>query len=490
MPLTSSFLLSTKAKNRAWCKPRVQVDGRTIAYEVHVGEGQPPPQTVDRTGGRCLLSGVPIPFPYIRAEGQAGRMGSRLMAVVAEGHRGRVFLPPTPEMEALAHTAQPKWKPEGDIPSKALGFRVQEYGMSEFSALFTKRQLVALTTFSDLIAEVRAEVIRDAMVAGMSGDQTPLSEDGDGALAYADAVATYLALGVDRAADRWSSISTWDSSASKMRNTFARQAIPMVWDFAETNPFSHSTGNWSHCCTWISKVVKAVPASRETLIVQDAAAAPSQNWWKDQAAFATDPPYYDNIGYADLSDFFFVWLRRSLCSIWPMLFTEAQVPKADELIASPHRQGSRQRAHDFFSVRIQTALKVLARNLKSNFPSAIFYAYKQTETDREGIVSTGWASFLQAVVDAGLTITGTWPIRTEMTNRPVASGTNALASSVVLVCRKQTPFWSTATKWIHSEIIRELPSWIACSRQKIRRMGSFASSATGSTSTVPRCRRS
>ncbi len=331
--------------------------------------------------------------------------------------------------------------------------------MLEYSALFTNRQLVALTTFSDLISEVRTEVIRDALAAGMSGDKTPLAEGGQGAVAYGDAVATYLALGVDRAADRWSSISTWDSSASKMRNTFARQAIPMVWDFAETNPFSHSTGNWSHCCTWISKVVKAVPASRGTLIVQDDAAAPSQNWWKNQAAFATDPPYYDNIGYADLSDFFFVWLGRSLCSIWPMLFTEVQVPKADELIASQHRHGSRQMAHDFFSDRIQTALRVLAGNLKPNFPSTIFYAYKQTETDHEGIVSTGWASFLQAAVNAGLTITGTWPIRTELANRPVASGTNALASSVVLVCRKQTQNASVTTRGRFLAALRnELPS--------------------------------
>ena len=459
VPLTSSFLLSAKPKNRAWCEPIVQADGRSLAYEVRVGTGQAPRKTVDRSGGRCLISGTSIPFPYIRAEGQAGRMGSRLMAIVAEGRRGRVFLPPTREMEELAQQAQPTWKPDGDLPEKALGFRVQEYGILQYHRLFTDRQLVALTTFSDLIAEVRAEAIRDAEAAGMSRDQTPLADGGAGATAYGDAIATYLALAVDKAADYWSSISSWGSSRTSVRNTFARQAIPMVWDFSEANPFSNSTGNYLNCCQWISKVVATVPAGRGTAVIQADAAAPDRAKSGEPHVFATDPPYYDNIGYADLSDFFYVWLRRALKSTWPELFATLQVPKADELIASPHRHGGRHEAQQFFMERMRFALMSLSARTETEFPSSIFYAYKQTEADREGTVSTGWASFLQAAVNAGFAITGTWPIRTELSNRPVATGTNALASSVVLACRKrpQNAVVTTRGQFL-SNLRKELPA--------------------------------
>ena len=438
VPLTSSFLLSTKPKNRAWCEPIVQADGRTIAYEVRVGTGQAPMKTVDRSsGGRCLISGASIPFPYIRAEGQAGRMGSRLMAVVAEGRRGRVFLPPTREMEELAQRAQPTWKPDALMPVKHRDFKAPLYGMPSFGDLFTERQLVALTTFSDLIAEVRAEAVRDAEAAGMSRDQTPLAGGGTGATAYGDAIATYLSLGIDRAADRWSSVCIWNSIGLKVEHTFTRQAIPMIWDYSEANPFSHSTGNWSSCCKWISKVVAAVPARKGTSVTQEDATIGNHSNLK-KFMFSTDPPYYDNIGYADLSDYFYVWLRQSLNSVWSKLFSTLQAPKEDELIASPHRHQGRQLAEEFFRSRMQNALVRLALQTDSNFPVTIFYAYKQTETDSNGIVSTGWASFLQAIVDAGLSVTGTWPIRTERSGRILAINTNALASSVVLSCRKRS----------------------------------------------------
>ena len=437
VPLTSSFLLSTKPNNQAWCEPVVQADGRTIAYEVRVGTGQAPRKTVDRSGGRCLISGTSMPFPYIRAEGQAGRMGSRLMAVVAEGRRGRVFLSPTQEMEELAQRAQPTWKPDGDLPEKALGFRVQEYGILQYHRLFTDRQLVALTTFSDLIAEVRAEAVRDAEAAGMSRDQTPLADGGTGATAYGDALATYLSLAVDKAADYWSAICSWHVPVLAIRNTFARQAIPMIWDYCETNPFSHSSGNWSHCCRWISKVVAAVPSIAGTEVTQDNATIRQEYTVKEPTVFCTDPPYYDNIGYADLSDYFYVWLRRSLKDVWPTLFTTMQVPKMHELIASPYRHGGRNEAEQFFMQQMQKALGNIVEQSDQFFPSAIFYAYKQTKVTREGIVSTGWASFLQAAVDAGFAVTGTWPMRTELSTRSVAREANALASSIILACRRR-----------------------------------------------------
>ncbi len=446
VPLTSSFLLSRKANKVAWCEPQVQGDGKTIVYAVRTGQGSVPEGTVTRQGGRCLLSGAAMPFPYIRAEGQAGRLGRRLMAIVAAGARGRVFLAPTPEMEKLAQQARPTWKPDAVMPVKHRDFKGPLYGMTSFGDLFTDRQLVALTTFSDLIAETREEVIRDALAAGMSGHQTPLHQGGNGAVAYGDAIATYLALAVDKAADFWSSIASWASSRSTMRNTFARQAIPMIWDFAETNPFSHSTGNWHHCCRWISKVVSQVPASRDTVISQADASNLSSSARDENFVFATDPPYFDNIGYADLSDYFYVWLRRSLRSIWPDLFATMQVPKTDEIIASPHRHGGRLQAQQFFMERMRSALGIMADKTEAKYPSSIFYAYKQTETERNGSLSTGWASFLQGAVDAGLVITGTWPIRTEMSNRSVAIDANALTSSVVLSFRIRSKDAIVATR--------------------------------------------
>ena len=438
VPLVRSFDLSTKEGRTAWVEPVIHNEAQGFHFTVKTeGTKGLLKGTVTRQGGVCLLSGSAMPFPYIRAEGQAGRMGSRLMAVVAEGRRGRVFLPPTREMEELAQQAQATWKPDALMPVKHRDFKAPLYGMPSFGDLFTDRQLVALTTFSDLIAEVRAEAIRDAETAGMSRDQTPLADGGTGAIAYGEAIATYLALGIDKAADYWSSISSWGSSRTSVRNTFARQAIPMVWDFSEANPFSKSTGNWLNCCQWISKVVATVPARSGTAVIQADAAAPDRAKLGEQYVFVTDPPYYDNIGYADLSDFFYIWLRRSLKSIWPALFVTLQVPKADELIASPHRHGGRHKAQQFFMDRMRCALMSLSIRTEFEFPSSIFYAYKQTEIDREGAVSTGWASFLQAAVDAGFAITGTWPIRTELSNRPVATGTNALASSVVLTCRKR-----------------------------------------------------
>ncbi len=435
VPLVRSFDLSTKKGQSAWIEPVVHGDGHGYDFVVNTGGSKPAQRgTVNRQGGRCLVSGVAMPFPYIRAEGQAGRIGSRLMAVVAEGNRRRVFLPPTLAMEALAHEAKPTWKPDALMPVKHRNFQTPLYGMPNLGDLFTDRQLAALTTFSDLVAGVREEVLRDARAVGMSGDQTPLAEGGRGAAAYADAVATYLALGIDKAADYWSAICSWHSSGLKIRNTFARQAIPMIWDYCEANPFSSSSGNWLHCCRWVSKVVGGMPARSGTRIQQADAAVPLL---AEQEVFATDPPYFDNIGYADLSDYFYVWLRRSLRLVLPSLFGTMQVPKADEMIASPHRHGGREGARKFFMKRMREALAGFAQTSNPDYPSSVFYAYKQTETDHEGTLSTGWASFLQAAIDAGFAITGTWPIRTELTNRPVAKGANALASSVVLACRRR-----------------------------------------------------
>ena len=201
---------------------------------------------------------------------------------------------------------------------------------------------------------------------------------------------------------------------------------------------------------------------------------------EEEVVFATDPPYFDNIGYADLSDYFYVWLRQSLRLVHPNLFSTMQVPKADEMIASPHRHGGREGARKFFMQQMGAALAGFAQTADSDYPSSVFYAYKQTETDHEGTVSTGWTSFLQAAVDAGFAITGTWPIRTELANRPVAKGANALASSVALACRRRNRDAPIATRGqFLTQLRRELPAAVETLRTNTIAPVDLAQAAVG-----------
>lgn len=464
IPLVRSFALSTKKNNQAWVEPIISEDKQSYHFEVKTGNGKPQAGTVNRRGGTCLLSGVPMPFDYIRAEGQASRMGARLMAIVAEGPSGRVYLPPIEQHEDTANVELPANIPTSSLPEKALGFRVQQYGMTRHSDLFTPRQLTALTTFSDLVQEVREEVLKDALAAGLAEDGKGLAEGGRGAAAYADAVATYLAFAVDRIADRNSSICSWDTSRDNTRNTFARQAIPMVWDYAESNPFSNSTGNFLGAIDWICGVVANSPKAGFGLAKQ-VNATESINGVQ-QPVLSTDPPYYDNIGYADLADFFYVWLRRSLGDVYPELFTTILVPKDEELVATPYRfEGDRERAREFFETGLGDAFAGMRAAQNSKYPLTVYYAFKQAESETteagNKTSSTGWETMLEGLVRSGFRITGTWPMRTELLNRPVASGTNALASSVVLVCRpraKDAPM--TTRRDFFTALKRELPEAI------------------------------
>ncbi len=447
VPLATTFILSKKAGREAYVEP--VIEGRDYRFTVKVGK---PPQNAEngtKVGGSgssflCLMSGTPMPFDYLRAEAKAGRMGARLMAIVAEGDRGRVYLAPTPGHEAIAASAQPQDTPETDLPAKALGFRVQEYGMTKWRDLFTSRQLVALTTFSDLVQEARARVLQDALAAGLPDDGKPLAEGGVGAQAYADAVAVYLAFAVDKAADYWSVICTWHSSKELIRNTFGRQAIPMTWDYVETNIFSDSSGNVSSGIEWAQKSLCMFPSAMPGFALQGDAQTQEVSSGR---VISTDPPYYDNIGYADLSDFFYVWLRRSLRPVFPALFVTLAVPKSGELVATPYRHGSKEKAETFFLNGMTQAMHRLAEQSHPGFPVTIYYAFKQSETESEaGLFSTGWETFLDAVIRADFSVTGTWPMRTELGNRMIGSGTNALASSIVLVCRRRPDDAPTATR--------------------------------------------
>ncbi|MCY4595154.1 MAG: hypothetical protein OXC19_10200, partial [Bryobacterales bacterium] len=440
VPLVSTFMLSTKKGKEAYVQPFIEAQG----YRFEVRVGQPPDQDVARRGTtagkrqsfRCLMSGVPVTYDHIRAEGKAGSMGKRLMAIVAEGDRSRIYLSPTAEHEAIANDRLPTWKPELRLPKNPRDFKTPNYGLSTFSDLFTSRQLSALTTFSALVEEAMERVRRDAMAAGLPDDGRPLRDGGIGAPAYAEAVGVYLAFAVDKVADYWSSICTWHNSGEKMRNTFGRQAIPMTWDYTEANPFSSASGNWMAMVDWIWKCVEVFPGTVGGKGAQSDAATQSRSFAK---VVSTDPPYYDNIGYADLSDFFYVWLRRALKPVFPDLFATVAVPKADELVATPYRHGSKAAAESFFLDGMTGALRQLSEQAHPGFPVTIYYAFKQSERKGDtGIASTGWETFLDAVIRSGFAISGTWPIRTELSNRMIGMGTNALASSIVLVCRRRT----------------------------------------------------
>ena len=473
VPLVHSFVLSAKKGKKAWVEPIIDHSANDYRFVVRTGSGSPPDGTVyggtvGRRGGRCFLTGASMPFAHIRSEGKAGRMCVRLLAVVAEGKRERMYLDPTNEMEVVARSATPKYRPENQLPHNPRDFKTPNYGMTNFADLFSDRQLVALTTFSDLVSEARETVLKDALAAGMDSDAPRLADGGTGAQAYADAVATYLGLGIGRAADYWSSNATWQPSGGFVGHAFTRQAIPMVWDFAESNPFSSASGNWADTAIgWITKAVEALPHGCNSWATSTQKNASEGAELLANTTVATDPPYYDNIGYADLSDFFYVWLRRSLGPIHPDLFKTLLTPKSAELVATPYRfGGDREEARRFFETGLGQATAHMRATQASDYPMTLFYAYKQAESRSDGggngtSASTGWETMLSGLVNSGFAITGTWPLRTERGARSIAMNTNALASSIVLACRpRPKDALATTRRDFTAALRRELPAAI------------------------------
>ncbi len=453
IPLVRSFWLSTKDDKKVWIEPQIAKDKMSYSFVIRAGKGKPTIEgTVNRNGAICLLSQTPVPFNYIRSEAKAGRMSQRLMAVVVECKSGRIYLPASDDMERIAKSADPRDIPDTDLPKKALGFRIQEYGMTKHRHLFTSRQLVAMSTFSDLVSEVRQKIMSDAKTLNPSDGSKGLMENGVGAKAYAEAIAIYLSMGVSRMANTLCTIARWTSSREQTVTAFARQAIPMTWDFPDVNPFAGAAGDFVVSLSSISEAILNLPVYRSASVTQRDAMAPFENY-VNRAIISTDPPYYDNIGYADLSDFFYVWLRRSLRSIFPELFSTLLVPKAQELIASPFRHGGKDNAETFFINGMSQAVHNIETVSHPAIPVTIYYAFKQAETDSEGTTSTGWETFLEAVIRSGFAITGTWPMRTELSNRMVGADTNALASSIVLVCRKRPADTPTVPR---KQFLREL----------------------------------
>lgn len=453
VPIVSSFLLSTKPGAMAYVHPIIQDD----TYRFIIKMGNPPDAAVNGTqlargSFECLLSKSPIPYAYVDDEANFGRMGSRLMAIVCEGSNGRIYLPPDDHSEVIAGSAHPAWKPDapcrGTFASNAQG---RAYGFKVFGDYFTPRQLVALTTYCELLAKVLEKVKQDALNNGMSDDGAGIDNDGNGASAYGEAVQVYLAIALSRLTDICNSLCRWEPSKTQVRNLFGRQGIAMMWGFAENNVFAQAAGDFEISLGNLLKALKYMPAKGKGVALQ----ADAQLQQISEGKFISiDPPYYDNVGYADLSDFFYVWLRRALNTSLPKLFATIVAPKVDELVATPFRHGGKERAEAFFLNGMTAAFHNLTDQAHPECPLTIYYAFKQSETTGvTGTSSTGWETFLEALTKAGLQLTGTWPLRTELANRIIGMDANSLASSIVLVCRKRATDAPTVSR---RQFIREL----------------------------------
>jgi len=451
MPLVRSWWLGKKKGKEAWVRPIISPDpghpsARRVKFEIGRGPAGAPSAeedgTVGRNGATCVACGSGVALEYVRATSRDVGLGVELMAVVAEGNRRRVYLPPEAEHRRAAMIERPDSAPPGELFDWPGRINVVRYGLTEFSDLFTNRQLLALTTFSDLVMEGRERVRRDALATGVPpGDR--FEDGGTEAESYADAVATYLGYLGSKLADWLSALCSWIPQIEGVRDTFARQALPMVWDFVEINPFSSSVGNVSGHFDWIANAIAALPRSGPGGIVtqQDAGSRSFAG-----GVIATDPPYYDNIGYSDLSDFFYVWLRRSLRNVHSALLSTMLVPKADELVANPYRHGGREGARDFFESGFRSVFARARETASPDLPITVYYAFKQSDSDGDGRSSTGWETLLDGMIRSGWAITATWPMRSERSGRMLSVGTNALASSILLALRPRSQDARTADR--------------------------------------------
>ncbi len=468
MPLIKSFGVCTRPGKEWSIEPVVDRDAKAVRFETRPGK---PSRggTVNRRGAICIVCEEPVSIAYIRTEGKAKRMGARMLAIVADGERGRAYVAPEEQDKRIADSARPRTL-ETQIVRNPRYMSPPLYGMTTFGDLFTERQLLAMTTLSDLIREVRPRIEADAKAAGFNDADSDLEAGGEGARAYATAITTYLTLALDRLADYCSNLCIWNAPREQIGHVFGRQTLSMTWDFAEVNPFSNSSGNFGGAVEWVRKcVLAASPNAEARAFVADATTPPSSQ----PVVYATDPPYYDNVPYADLSDFFYVWLRATLGDLHPETLATLLVPKATELVADPARFGNdAARAREFFESGLRRAFAIMRQRLTPAYPATIFYAFKQTEHHDEGAerdlsarVSIGWETMLAAVLDAGFTITGTWPLTSERPSRLRSIDSNALASSIVLVCRPRPADAPTCGR---ADFLRELRAGLPKAVERLR----------------------
>ena len=467
MPLASSYVLSKKKGKEAWVEPIVD-DKKIVRFEVKTGS-MPNGKETDKVGRaavfRCVVCGEITTDQYVKQKGKEGGLGSQLMAIVAEGHNGRLYLSPNEEHIRAADVPMPESYPDGELPTNPRWFTPPAFGMTRYSQLFTHRQMMALTVFSELIIEARKKAEQDAIDAGWKDDHCHLANGGTGALSYSEAISVYLGFGVSRMADIDNAFCGWEVTKTQVRHLFTRHAIPMLWDYGENNVFNSAAGDFMTSLNSIIRVIDRFGVADVAGYAEQKNATSEYHY--SNIMISTDPPYYDNIGYADLSDFFYLWMRNSLKEVYPDLFRTMMVPKAEELIATPCRHdGSMEKAKHFFEDGLYKACCQMYKTADEEIPLTIYYGYKQKDKEESGRESSsGWETMLSAIISAGFTITGTWPIRTELANRQIASGTNALASSIVLVCRKRK---DNATQTTRRNLVNSLRRELRPALQKLQ----------------------
>ncbi|MEQ6918731.1 DUF1156 domain-containing protein [Halomonas aquatica] len=454
VPLASTYLLSKKKGDDHYVE--VEADGRDWRFVVRRGEAPDSAKKGNKLSRganfSCVVSGAPIGHKYVKEQGKLGRIGSKLMGIVLQGKRERVYISPSVEHEEIAKSAVPDWEPNLPISGSTQYLGVKPYGIEKFSELFTKRQLVALNEFFQLIGEVEGKIEEDFRDVNGDEDEAPLSMGGRGSIAYAQAVCSYLVFALGKVENIGSTVASWMNDRGAFRETFARQAIQMTWDYAEANPFASAGGSFLTAIDKGAKSIAHLPANQLGSAVQFDATL--QDISKNKVV-STDPPYYDNVPYADLSDFFYVWMRRGLRKMWPDIFSTIAVPKSEELVAFSHRHESRDVAESFFMKGMKEAMKKISWEMHPAFPITIYYAFKQVNESEVGAGNTGWETFLAAVIESGLEIHGTWPMRTEGSGRLRGLNSNALASSIVLVCRKRMPVAETTSRRNFQRQLRE-----------------------------------
>lgn len=458
MPLANGFTLSKKKGHEAYVEPVFDREKKQIKYTVRLGGKKPDnePKLARGANFKCIMCGEATTPDYIKEESFAGRLGSVLIGIIGEGKKQRVFAEPNEEQILAAKVDKPEDYPTGKLSDDRRALWTPIYGLDTFDKLFTNRQLTTMVTLSDLVKEVQPVIEEAAISAGLANDHISLSDGGNGAKAYSQAVAVYLGFAVDREANYCSAQNGW--SGDFIIQVFGRQGIPMVWDYAESNPFSNSTGNFLGAVDWVVDAMKNLPAIGKGVAEQHAAQI---DCGLRNIMISTDPPYYDNIGYADLSDYFYIWMRNSLRDIYPRLFSTMLVPKVEELVAIPYRfDGNTNKAKEFFESGMFDTCKQLYKYADDNYPISIYYAYKQSSTttkdNEKSTVSDGWETMLSSIINAGLVITGTWPMHTER-ETGLKAHVNALASSVILVCRKRPEDANVCTRRnFVNELKREL----------------------------------
>jgi len=468
-PLVHSFVISQRKNRKVWVEPVVDQVKLSFQFKVRSGENASHGGTMNKKGAKCLFTGTQIPFDYIRGEGKAGRLDSRLMAIVAQTKNERIYLSPTEAHERIAENIEPSWVPTIEMATNPRHMTPPLYGMTTFADIFTKRQLVALTTFSELIQVVRTKILFDAQSTGVTDDGVPLCKGGNKATAYADALAIYLAFAIDKYAMYGCTLVPWYPQEDRTNFMFGRQALSMVWDYTEINPFTDLGGSLQRSIDIVAESVSAITNQSVGFAVQQDA---TSGMITDRAVISTDPPYYDNVPYADLSDYFYIWLRHSLREIYPELFDTLLVPKKEELVADPYRHGDKGKSETHFLEGMKRVVALLRKVNHPAYPATIYYAFKQTESKKDKdlknstLVSTGWETMLEALITTGFTITGTWPLRTERSGRLRDTDSNALASSVVLVCRSRSDSAPLTTR---REFLNALRKELSISLQELQK---------------------